>query len=135
MRSFTPQATPVAGAALANAFAAEGSGAPPLMGPILILTPEGEVEIHEGVAVVGRSPDCDVPLRDDLASRVHARIVLSRAGASIEDLSSTNGLYVNGCRLNGSRLLHEGDRVLVGTTELSVFGLRRLPVSGGNPRA
>ena len=103
--------------------------------PVHYIVPDGEIELHEGVAVVGRSPECKVQLRDDLASRTHARIFLAQGGVSIEDLSSTNGVYVNGQRLIGPRLLREGDRVLIGTTELSVFGLRRLPVRGGNPRA
>ena len=34
----------------------------------------------------------------------------------VEDLGSTNGTFHNGNRLNGSRLLHPGDRVQVGNT-------------------
>jgi pSer/pThr/pTyr-binding forkhead associated (FHA) protein len=34
----------------------------------------------------------------------------------VEDLGSTNGTFHNGNRLSGSRLLHPGDRIQVGTT-------------------
>ena len=34
----------------------------------------------------------------------------------VEDLGSTNGTFHNGNRLHGSRLLHKGDRIQVGTT-------------------
>ena len=68
---------------------------------------------------IGRADDNAVPLPDDeFASGHHARIESQRDGVWILDLGSTNGTYVNGARLDGRRLLHEGDVVQIGDTEL-----------------
>jgi pSer/pThr/pTyr-binding forkhead associated (FHA) protein len=68
---------------------------------------------------IGRADDNAVPLLDDeFASGHHARIESQRDGVWILDLGSTNGTYVNGARLDGRRLLREGDVVQIGDTEL-----------------
>jgi pSer/pThr/pTyr-binding forkhead associated (FHA) protein len=67
---------------------------------------------------IGRADDNAVPLPDDeFASGHHARIESQRDGVWILDLGSTNGTYVNGARLDGRRLLHEGDVVQIGDTD------------------
>lgn len=72
---------------------------------------------------IGRSRECDVVLDDAGISRLHAELRPSAAGWTIEDRGSTNGVLVNGERLHGARLLHVGDRVELGSTEV-VFDLR-----------
>ena len=67
-------------------------------------------------AVIGRGPDCDVRLDDPLVSRQHARVLGSEVGTGIEDLRSSNGLYVNGHRSRGITPLHPGDVVQLGGT-------------------
>jgi hypothetical protein len=68
---------------------------------------------------LGRGKENDVPLADDeFASGRHARIESQRDGVWILDLGSTNGTFVNGTRLDGRRLLKEGDVVQIGDTEL-----------------
>lgn len=68
---------------------------------------------------IGRGADNDVVLAgDDFASGHHARIESQRDGVWVLDLGSTNGTFVNGARLDGRRLLHEGDLVQIGDTEL-----------------
>lgn len=70
-------------------------------------------------ATIGRAEDNAVSLAgDDFASGYHARVESARDGVWIVDLGSTNGTYVNGELLNGRRLLHQGDLVQVGDTEL-----------------
>ena len=67
---------------------------------------------------IGRADDNAVALPDDeFASGHHARIESQRDGVWILDLGSTNGTYVNGGRLDGRRLLREGDVVQIGDTE------------------
>jgi len=69
-------------------------------------------------ALIGRGPACDVPvLNDPLVSRRHARLVVCAHGVVIEDLSSTNGTYVEGERV-GSRLLAGRESIRVGNTDL-----------------
>jgi hypothetical protein len=75
-------------------------------------------------AVIGRSRDCDIVLDDDAGvSRRHAELRPSADGWTIEDLGSTNGVYVNGRQAHGPHALAPGDRVEVGSTKI-VFELR-----------
>jgi len=76
--------------------------------------------------VVGRSSDLDMVLVEDMVSRKHARIAMQGEQIWIEDLGSTNGTFVNGEKIQRTRL-KEGDRVLIGTSILKV-------ISGDAPR-
>jgi len=67
-------------------------------------------------AVIGRGSSCEIRLDDPLVSRRHARVLGSGAGTGIEDLSSSNGVYVNGCRSRGVTPLHPGDVIQLGGT-------------------
>ena len=67
--------------------------------------------------VLGRSRDCDVTVDDANVSREHAELRSSGAGWKIVDLGSTNGIKVNGRRVEQA-VLHHGDRITVGLTEL-----------------
>jgi pSer/pThr/pTyr-binding forkhead associated (FHA) protein len=68
---------------------------------------------------IGRAEDNGVALPgDEFASGHHARIESQRDGVWVLDLGSTNGTFVNGTRLDGRRLLREGDVVQIGDTEL-----------------
>lgn len=48
--------------------------------------------------VVGRSAYADIVLREDAVSRQHARLFEENGTVYIEDLHSSNGVYVNGAR-------------------------------------
>jgi MoxR-like ATPase len=66
--------------------------------------------------LVGRTPECDVVLVEDLAvSSRHARILRDGAGWLVSDLGSSNGTEVNGEPIQ-SVPLHEGDRITIGDT-------------------
>ncbi len=58
-------------------------------------------------------------LEDVLVSRMHARLLLTSEGVTLEDLHSTNGVYVNGDRIMQVAALNIGDCVLIGTQEIS----------------
>jgi two-component system cell cycle response regulator len=64
--------------------------------------------------VIGRAPDASVWLHDPDISRRHARIVRDKDGAFvIEDMKSTNGIFVGGHKVERSAL-QSGDRIHVG---------------------
>ena len=66
---------------------------------------------------IGRDAGCTIQIEaDTFVSQRHARVFLVDGQPMVEDLGSTNGSFHNGNRLNGSRLLHPGDRVQVGYT-------------------
>lgn len=73
-----------------------------------------------GDAVAGRDPSQPIALADDQVSRQHARFSVAGGDATIEDLGSRNGTYVNGQVLQGSRRLNPGDRVRMGLTVLEL---------------
>lgn len=82
---------------------------------VLTGTRMGLVHTLHGASVeLGRSPSCTIALDDDGVSRTHARITMSRAGAQIEDLGSTNGTYVDGNRVSGAVQLQDGSRIRLG---------------------
>jgi hypothetical protein len=77
---------------------------------------------------IGRSGEADVRIDDRFASSIHARIYSRGASYYVEDMSSTNGTYLNGGRLNGEAELSDLDEIKIGDTafrfELQVPGDR-----------
>jgi hypothetical protein len=73
-----------------------------------------QLPLFDGENVVGRAPDAAVWLEAQGVSRCHARIRLEGARATIEDLSSKNGTFVNGARLTAPVELTDGDQIRVG---------------------
>ncbi|HEY8942765.1 MAG TPA: FHA domain-containing protein [Polyangiaceae bacterium] len=138
MTRVTPRATPVAPAPVRNLVpvAMDPAVSYLLRAPIVVVAPIGERELHAGVLTLGRLPSSDIALEDPLVSRVHARIITLEDGVvAVEDLHSTNGVFVNGVRLaRGVRQLRDGDRLLIGTTELSLFALRTRSPAGRSLR-
>lgn len=57
-------------------------------------------------------------VEDALISRMHARVWVDDDGVRLEDLHSTNGVYVNGDRIVRAVTLKAGDTALIGTHEL-----------------
>jgi len=54
--------------------------------------------LHEGANQIGRNATAEVCLDDSTVSRHHARIVVTPAGVTLEDLGSRNGTFVNGAQ-------------------------------------
>jgi hypothetical protein len=81
-------------------------------------------EITKPSVVLGRSREADIRISDVNVSRRHAELRQEGTAYWIVDLGSTNGLEVNGKRVDRKRL-RDGDRVTLGSTEV-VFG-RALP--------
>jgi len=79
-----------------------------------------ELPLSIGENLLGRDPAVAIRLTSEKASRRHARIVVTDAGALLEDLGSKNGTYLNGSLLESSVPLVAGDRILIGR-ELLVF--------------
>src|SRR5262252_5665913 len=48
---------------------------------------------------IGRSDSCEVTINNDFVSRVHAEVVFEKGTWHIRDLNSSNGLYLDGRRV------------------------------------
>lgn len=84
---------------------------------------------------LGRGRAATIVLPDPTASRVHARLTLSRAGAAIVDLSSRNGVRVNGVRIDGRAFpVRAGDEVGLGETLLALAEASPAPRAPGGAR-
>ena len=79
------------------------------------------IELSEFPFTIGKLPSCTFCLDLPTISRNHCRLSQDDSGISIEDLNSTNGVYINNERIPAysRRSLHSGDLVrLAGETFL-----------------
>ncbi len=68
---------------------------------------------------LGRDPACQVPFDAKLHSAVswhHARVQLAAGRATLSDLGSSNGTFVNGTQLTGKKAIQQGDVIGLGQT-------------------
>ena len=73
-------------------------------------------------AVLGRSREADVQVDEANVSRKQAELRPSGASWTVRDLGSTNGVKVNGRRIQGAQSLRSGDTITLGTSDI-VFEL------------
>ena len=73
-----------------------------------------EFELGEKPITIGRSPEADVVLLDEKASRIHCGIRLWDGEFYIKDLKSRNGTYVNDQRVEVAKL-KPADRIRIGS--------------------
>lgn len=76
--------------------------------------------IEQPEVVIGRGADAAIRLRDESVSRRHARVVLGKGDARVEDLRSANGTRVNGESID-SAALRDGDKIQLGSTAVLKF--------------
>jgi general secretion pathway protein A len=79
-----------------------------------------EALLVPGRFVIGRTTDNDLQIDSKFVSRHHAQLVTTQDGTMLEDLNSTNGVYLNGKRVRRHKLA-QGDVVRIGMHELTYF--------------
>jgi putative secretion ATPase (PEP-CTERM system associated) len=77
-----------------------------------------------GRIIVGRSPDNEIYIKSKFVSRHHAQLVSDEGGCVVEDLNSTNGVFIGEKQIKKHRL-RDGDVVTLGVHELVYSDLRR----------
>jgi hypothetical protein len=82
-----------------------------------IMGEQERVLLGEDDAVIGRIPDCDIQLQAGNVSRKHARILYFNEEYQIEDLGSTNGIYVNGIKIQKC-ILRDHDVIEIGDVKM-----------------
>ncbi len=99
-------------------------------GPAALLVIYGEnigksYYIEKEEQTIGRSDTSDIHLDQDSVSRDHAVIVSQSDRILIRDTGSTNGVFLNGRRIE-TAALHDGDRIHVGETILKFISTYNL---------
>ncbi|MBL8177937.1 MAG: SpoIIE family protein phosphatase [Bryobacterales bacterium] len=87
---------------------------------LLVINPSGNrtrAAITRLPFEIGRQAGNDLVLRDNRASRHHARISESNGEFFIEDLQSRHGVLVNGARIDGRQRLADGDAIEFGVQD------------------
>ena len=88
--------------------------------PAVLVVQGQRHELSGRTTVLGRSREADIRIDDANISRRHAEIRHEDGAHWVVDLGSTNGIEVNGRRVERAKL-SDGDRIVLGRTEV-VFG-------------
>jgi len=76
-----------------------------------------EIPLRTGRVIIGRTADNDLHIDSRFISRHHCQVITTPHSCVIEDLNSTNGIFVKSNRVR-RHYLNDGDVVLVGKHEL-----------------
>ncbi len=94
------------------------------MEELLVTYPDGshkKFSLSKGELLVGRDSDNDVVLASPAVSRRHARIYMWDSQVFIEDLGSSNGIFVQGKKINEAALVKPGVPINIGEFTLNVI--------------
>lgn len=83
----------------------------------------GVQSFPQGRVIIGRSPDNEIYIKSKFVSRHHAQLISDEDGCVIEDLNSTNGVFVGDRQVKKYRLKN-GDVVSLGVHQLVYRDLR-----------
>ena len=84
----------------------------------------GELSLRPGRKIMGRTSDNDLQIDSRFVSRHHAQIISTQHACVIEDLNSTNGIYIKHRRVR-RHSLNNGDVVQIGKHELTYVDERQ----------
>jgi DNA-binding winged helix-turn-helix (wHTH) protein len=100
-----------------------GRGAPPgraATTACVLISETRQFGLTVGEHVIGRDIDVAVTLDSATVSRRHARLRVTQDAATIEDLGSKNGTFLNDARVSGEEsVVTDGDRIRIGSLLLT----------------
>jgi hypothetical protein len=102
----------------AFAAAAVEEAAPRPAGRCALQWGQRHVPLVQGENVIGRAADATISVASSKISRRHARVVVERGRATLEDLGSKNGTFLGERRVEAPIELRHGDRIVIGPVEL-----------------
>jgi general secretion pathway protein A len=83
----------------------------------------GEHRLGHGKTIIGRTPDNDVQIQSRFVSRHHAQVVSDETQSVLEDLNSTNGVFIRAQRVK-HQVLADGDVIQLGEHKLLYRDMR-----------
>lgn len=89
--------------------------------PYLVDGAGRQFPLADQAIALGRSPQCAVFIADQRASRRHAEVRWDGEVATLNDLGSANGTFLNGRRITMPETLRDGDEIAVAS---AVFTFR-----------
>jgi pSer/pThr/pTyr-binding forkhead associated (FHA) protein len=92
----------------------------PSGGRLVSLVDGKEYAVPDTGLVIGRDAGCDVVVPRNEVSRRHAELAATEDGYVVRDMSS-NGVYVNGERIQGSHRLARADVIRIGGEEFRFY--------------
>ena len=78
-----------------------------------------EIPLQDGKYILGRSDDCQITIPDPGISKKHAELEIDEEGATILDLKSSNGTFLNGVKIQESAI-HNKDKVSLYQTTFDI---------------
>ncbi|MDQ6778766.1 MAG: DUF3662 domain-containing protein [Actinomycetota bacterium] len=85
----------------------------------LLLAEGKRIVVGPAGATIGRSRQCDVVLTDPNVSRQHAELRPRGGSWVLSDLGATNGVVINGRRIDAPEVVRSGDRIELGTSVMT----------------
>ena len=76
-----------------------------------------EYELDKELITIGRKPDNDIHIDNLATSSKHAKVLTILNDSFIEDLDSTNGIYIDGNKI-AKHALKNGENIIIGNHEL-----------------
>ena len=107
-----------------------------LQSPQLLAISEGpNIALDKPILLIGRHQECDVQIASRKISRRHCCIAQVDDQIVVRDLGSTNGIRINGVRVNEGRL-KPGDELTIGhfRYQLHWFAYAGVPIAAPAPR-
>ena len=103
-------------------YAFEGEAIPTPPSGCRLVWGAHDIFLEAGENILGRDPGTRGSIPDASISRRHARITVRDGVATLEDLDSKNGTFVNEARIAAPTLLSDGDALRLGLVNLVFRG-------------
>jgi general secretion pathway protein A len=84
-----------------------------------------EYPLVPGRFIIGRTPENDLSIDSKYVSRHHAQIITTSQSCTLEDLNSTNGVFLRSKRVR-RRVLNDGDVIQIGQHEITYIDERQI---------
>ena len=78
------------------------------------------IAVHTPRYLIGRAPDCQLRPASREISAHHCAVLVEQGRATIHDMNSATGTFVNEVRLKAPQELKNGDRIRIGLLEFEV---------------
>ena len=82
---------------------------------------EGSILLLNGIITIGRKDGNTIKLTDQYVSGNHAKIIVKNNEVLIEDLNSTNGIYINDEKVTEYSKLRSNDKIRIGSAIFKVI--------------